>query len=235
MISVPLFATEQSPCSYLDKRNSSSVFVHPSFSLNTEIYSQLIEQGFRRSGDEVYAPHCPTCSECIPARLLVDQFHPNKNQRRCSKKNQAIKVNIKPARFEQAHFEMYLRYQKYKHAEGEMANSTEEEYINFLSSRWCNTLFVEFLINDELAAIAVVDLLDNALSAVYTFFDPEFSSYSLGTYAVLWQLNHAKQMGFEFVYIGYWIKNCRKMSYKTQFEPIQGLVEKEWKKIDIIK
>lgn len=235
MISVPLFATEQSPCSYLDKRNSSSVFVHPSFSLNTEIYSQLIEQGFRRSGDEVYAPHCPTCSECIPARLLVDQFHPSKNQRRCSKKNQATTINIKPARFEQTHFELYLRYQKYKHAGGGMANSTEEDYINFLSSRWCNTLFVEFLINDELAAVAIVDLLDNALSAVYTFFAPEFAAYSLGTYAVLWQLNHAKQMELEYVYIGYWIKNCRKMSYKTQFEPIQGLVDKEWKTIDSIK
>ena len=231
MISVPLFATEQSPCSYLEKRNACSVFVHPSFLLNTEIYSQLIEQGFRRSGNEVYAPHCPACSECIPARLKVDQFHPNRNQKRCFKKNQSTKVNIKPAYFEQAHFDIYMRYQKYKHAGGGMANSTKEDYINFLSSRWCNTLFVEFLIDNELAAVAIVDLLDNALSAVYTFFDPKFSSYSLGTYAVLWQLNHAEQMGFEFVYLGFWIKNCQKMSYKTQFQPIQGFIENEWKQI----
>ncbi len=232
MISVPLFVTEQTPCSYLDKRNSRSVFVHPSFLLNTEMYSQLIEQGFRRSGNEVYAPHCPTCSECIPARLLVDQFRPSRNQKRCTKKNQLTKINIKPAQFEQAHFELYLRYQKYKHAKGGMANSTEEDYINFLSSRWCNTLFVEFLINNELAAVAIVDLLENGLSAVYTFFDPKFSCHSLGTYAVLWQLNHAKKMDLEYVYLGFWIKNCQKMSYKTQFQPVQGFIEKEWKQIE---
>lgn len=232
MISIPIFVTEQIPCSYLDKKNSRSVFVHPSFSLDTAIYSQLIEQGFRRSGNEVYAPHCPTCSECIPARLIVDQFHPNRNQKRCIKKNQQTKINIKPAQFDQSHFDLYMRYQKYKHAGGNMADSTKEDYIGFLSSRWCNTLFVEFLINNELAAVAIVDLLENALSAVYTFFDPKFSRYSLGTYAVLWQLQHAKKMDFEFVYLGFWIENCQKMSYKTQFQPIQGLRDKEWKQLD---
>ncbi len=231
MISVPLFATEQTPCSYLDNRNSRSIFVHPSFLLNTEIYSQLIEQGFRRSGNEVYAPQCPTCSECIPARLNVDEFRPNRNQKRCVKKNQSTEVNVKPAQFEQAHFELYLRYQKYKHAGGGMASSTKEDYINFLSSRWCNTLFVEFLIDNELAAVAIVDLLDNALSAVYTFFDPKLASHSLGTYAVLWQLNHAEKMGLEFLYLGFWIKDCQKMSYKALFQPVQGFIENEWKPI----
>ncbi len=231
MISIPLFLTDQQPCSYLDKKNSQSAFVHPSFSLNTAIYSQLIEQGFRRSGNEVYIPHCPDCSDCIASRIATDQFIPNKNQKRCLKKNQHTSVIVKPAQFEQAHYDMYMRYQKHRHQAGGMADSSEDDYINFLSSDWCNTLFVEFSIDDELAAIAIVDLLDNALSAVYTFFEPEFSSYSLGTYAVLWQINHAKEMNLAFVYMGFWIKDCRKMSYKTQYQPIQGFINNEWKTI----
>jgi len=231
MISIPLFVTDQFPCSYLDKRNSQSAFVHPSFSLNTAIYSQLIEQGFRRSGNEVYTPHCPTCSECIATRLLVNRFIPNRNQKRCIKKNQQTTVIVKPAKFEQAHYDMYMRYQKHKHMDGDMADSSKDDYINFLASSWCNTLFVEFSINKELAAVAIVDLLDNALSAVYTFFDPRFSKYSLGTYAVLWQQNHAKELELEYVYMGFWIENCRKMSYKIQFQPMQGFIDNEWKNI----
>lgn len=231
MISIPLLITEQNPCSYLDKRNSQSVFVHPSMTIDTGMYSQLIEQGFRRSGSEVYTPHCSGCSECIPTRLAVEQFIPNRNQKRCIKKNQFTTVIVKPAQFEKEHFELYLRYQKHKHKEGGMVNSTEDDYINFLASSWCNTLFVEFSINDELAAVAVVDLLDNALSAVYTFFEPDLSQYSLGNYAVLWQIEHAKKLQLEFVYMGFWIKECRKMSYKTQYQPIQGFINNEWKVI----
>lgn len=231
MISIPLFVTPESPCSYLDKRNAQSAFVHPSFSLNTATYSQLIEQGFRRSGSEVYSPHCSSCSECIPTRLAVNQFIPSKNQKRCIKKNQQTSVSIRPAQFKQEHYDIYMRYQQGRHQEGGMASSTKEDYINFLASSWCNTLFVEFSIDGECAAVAIVDLLDNALSAVYTFFEPEFSNYSLGTYAVLWQIEHAKKIGLEFAYLGYWIKDCQKMSYKTQYQPIQGFIENEWRNI----
>ncbi len=232
MISIPLFLTEQSPCSYLDKKNAQSAFVHPSLTLNTALYSQLIEQGFRRSGNEVYTPHCPSCSACVPTRIAVDQFIATKNQRRCIKKNNNTSVVIKPAIFEQAHYDMYMRYQKYKHSNGSMANSNEEDYINFLASNWCNTLFVEFSIENQLAAVAIVDLLDNALSAVYTFFEPDFSRYGLGNYAVLWQIQHALKMHLEFVYMGFWIEDCRKMSYKTQYQPIQGFIEQQWRTIE---
>lgn len=231
MISIPLLLTEQQSCNYLDRKNSQTAFVHPSFSLNTTIYSQLIEQGFRRSGSEVYTPHCPGCSECIPTRIAVSQFIPDRNQKRCIKKNRGTTVIVKPARFEQVHYDMYMRYQNYKHEKGGMANSSKDDYINFLTSSWSNTLFVEFSIENELAAVAIVDVLDNALSAVYTFFEPEFSQYSLGNYAVLWQIQHAQEMNFQFVYLGFWIADCQKMSYKTQYKPIQGFIENKWKEI----
>ena len=145
------------------------------------------------------------------------------------KNNANIQVNIKPAIFEQVHFDLYLLYQQSRHTDSNMANATKEEYINFLSSEWCNTLFVEFNCAGELAGLAVIDLLDNALSAVYTFFDPRFSRRSLGVYAVLWQIQHAKSLGLEWLYLGYWIEKCQKMSYKTNYQPLQGLVEQEWR------
>jgi len=231
VISIPLFLTETSPCSYLDNKNAQSAFVHPSFSLTTSIYSQLIDQGFRRSGNEVYTPHCPSCSSCVATRLTTKQFTPTKSQKRCIKKNQQTTVIIKPAKFEQAHYDMYMRYQKFKHADGGMANSSKEDYIHFLSSDWCTTLFVEFSIENELAGVAIVDLLDDALSAVYTFFEPKYSKYSLGTYAVLWQIQHAKELDLSYVYLGFWIEDCAKMSYKTQYQPIKGFIDNHWQNI----
>lgn len=231
MISIPLSLTKPSSCNYLEKQYSQSAFVHPSFSLSTASYSQLIAQGFRRSGNEVYMPYCASCAECISSRLAVDEFIPNKNQKRCLKKNNHTSINIKPAKFEQTHYDMYMRYQKHRHFEGEMAYSSPKEYIDFLSSRWCHTVFIEFLIDNHLAAVAIVDVLENALSAVYTFFEAEYSHYSLGTYAILWQIEYAKKLNLEFVYMGFWINNCRKMSYKIKFQPMQGYLEKEWKTI----
>ena len=231
MISVPLYATDQSPCSYLDQRNSRSVFVHPSFALDVESYSQLIEQGFRRSGNHVYAPLCPTCSECIPTRIAISDFTPSKSQKRCIKKNTLTCVTHQPAQFKQTHYDLYIRYQKNRHQTGDMADSSEKDYIDFLSSEWCNTLFVEFSVDKKCVAIATVDQLDNALSAVYTFFDPDYSHLSLGTYAVLWQIDYAKKQGLDYLYLGFFVKNCQKMSYKNNYQPLQGFINKQWQEI----
>ncbi len=228
MISIPLVLTSIHPCSYLENEQSQSIFVHPSYPLTTSIYTQLIAQGFRRSGDEVYVPHCPHCEACIPVRLAVNQFKPNRSQQRCLHKNSHTKVVIKPAVFEQAHYELYLRYQLTRHTGGNMAESSPDEYINFLSSSWCDTVFVEFSIDDELAGVAIVDQLDNALSAVYTFFDPKFSNYSLGVYAVLWQIEQAKSQQREFLYLGFWIQACQKMAYKHNYQPLQIFRNKQW-------
>jgi len=114
-----------------------------------------------------------------------------------------------------------------------MAHSSPDDYINFLAGSWCNTQFMEFSIADELAAVAIVDRLDNALSAVYTFFDPRFSSHSLGVYAVLWQINHAQEQGLEWLYLGFWIADCQKMNYKDQYHPLQGFIDLEWTFLNI--
>jgi len=228
MTSIPLLITTPQSCSYLEDQQAQSVFVVPSFEINNAIYSQLIAHGFRRSGDEVYSPHCAHCSQCVPVRLPVAQFKPNRSQTRCLQKNRYTTAIIRPPAFEQAHYDLYLRYQHQRHAEGNMANASPDEYIRFLGSSWCNTQFIEFSIAGELAAVAIVDCLDNALSAVYTFFDPKFSSHSPGVYAVLWQIQYAKEQGLEWLYLGFWIAGCQKMNYKSQYQPLQGLINQKW-------
>ncbi|MGR9116299.1 MAG: arginyltransferase [Gammaproteobacteria bacterium] len=228
MISIPLFLTEEHSCSYLEGHLACSAFVHPSFKLSTPVYSQLIAQGFRRSGDYVYAPQCPNCSECLAVRLPIERFKPKRHQKRCRSKNANTQTIIKPARFEQDHYDLYMRYQQSRHCDGSMAHSSPEEYMSFLGSSWCDTLFVEFLIEGKLIAVAVVDRLVDSLSAVYTFFDPDYSAFSPGVYAVLWQIEWARQLKLDWVYLGYWISDCRKMNYKTDYRPIQFLVDQKW-------
>jgi len=228
MISIPLYLTAAHECSYLDDQFAQSVFVHPSFTLTNDLYAQLIEQGFRRSGDHVYRPQCAECNACIPVRLSVEHFKPNRSQKRCLLRNSQIQVEVKPALFDWAHYELYIRYQMIRHGSGDMAKASPEEYLSFLGSSWCDTQFVEFYINNELAAIAVVDQFEHALSAVYTFFDPKFASASLGVYAVLWQIEQARKQHKEFLYLGYWIKACQKMSYKSDYQPLQVFSGQQW-------
>ena len=228
MTSISLFLSQEHPCGYLDDKKAQSLFGHPGYPVTSSIYAQLIEQGFRRSGDEVYAPHCPHCSSCISVRLPVKKFKPSRSQKRCLSKNRATQVIVKPAVFEQAHYDMYLRYQAVRHSDSSMATVSPDEYLNFLGSSWCSTKFVEFSINNELAGVAVIDQFEQAWSAVYTFFEPKFNDYSLGVYAVLWQIEQVVRQQKEFLYLGFWIQACKKMAYKSDYQPLQLLIDKQW-------
>ncbi|MGR9087614.1 MAG: arginyltransferase, partial [Gammaproteobacteria bacterium] len=168
------------------------------------------------------------CSACVPARVPVASFKPDRGQRRCLKRNQNARVVIKPAVFEEEHYEMYLRYQEYKHEGGEMASAGSDEYLRFLGSSWCDTRFVEFFFQDRLGAVAVLDRFDRAWSAVYTFYEPGFAEFSPGVYAVLWQIAEARRLQIDYLYLGYWIKNCRKMSYKNKYRPLQLYIDGVW-------
>ncbi|MEI6067771.1 MAG: arginyltransferase [Methylococcaceae bacterium] len=233
MTSIPLFLSQEHPCGYLDDEKAQSLFIHPGYPVSSSIYAQLIEQGFRRSGDEVYAPHCPHCSSCISVRLPVKKFKPSRSQKRCLSKNTSTQAIVKPAVFEQAHYDMYLRYQAVRHSDSSMATASSDEYINFLGSSWCNTKFVEFSINNELAGVAVIDQFEQAWSAVYTFFEPKFNDYSLGVYAVLWQIEQLVRQQKEFLYLGFWIQACKKMAYKSDYQPLQLLIDKQWLEMSI--
>ena len=228
MTSIPLILDEPHDCGYFSNRKAQFAYIYPEEILDTELYAQLIEHGFRRSGDHVYRPQCEGCQQCVQTRLAPHAFKASRQQRRVWKKNADIKATICSTEFKQQHFELYQRYQQHRHSEGSMANSNEKDYIKFLSSVWCNSIFVEFSLDNEIIGVAVMDIFNTAASAVYTFFEPSFASRSLGVYAVLWQIEYAKTQQFDWLYLGYWIENCQKMAYKTNYQPLHGLINEQW-------
>ena len=199
--------------------------------MDNAVYAALLANGYRRSGDQVYKPYCSSCQACVSTRIPVNDFKPNRRQRRCSQKNQHTQVVIKTSEFNERHFDLYRRYQIARHQKTQDDDINREDFLHFLGSRWCETWFVEFLIGGQLAAVAVVDSLSNALSAVYTYFDPDFADYSPGVFAVLWQIEEARRRNLEYVYLGFWIADCRKMNYKIQYQPLEGLLGDRWQLI----
>jgi len=228
MRQVGLILGDRHPCSYLPGRVARSTYMDTSLHLDVPTYSRLVEQGFRRSGDLVYRPHCLACAACVPVRIPVARFAPDRSQLRGLRNNADLAVASKPAEFDEEHYRLFRRYLAARHEDGGMADSSPEDYMGFLGSRWADTRFVEFRLGEKLLAVAVVDRLDDGLSAVYTFFDPGQAARGLGTQAVLWQVGEARRLGLDWVYLGFWIGDCRKMLYKDRFRPLQALVGGQW-------
>lgn len=223
-----LYQNQQHPCDYLASEVASNQSIDPLLAPSTPLYSQLAAHGFRRSGSHIYRPNCPDCSACIATRLPVEQFKPNRNQRRILKKNNDIKISIQPARYGDEYYELYIRYQQSRHTGGTMANSSQDDFINFLTANECETTFVEYRISKKLVAVAVTDQLEEAHSAVYTFFDPTLTNRSLGGLTILNQIKEANDQKKRWLYLGFWIEHCRKMSYKIRFKPLEGFNGSIW-------
>jgi arginine-tRNA-protein transferase len=222
------YATQPHPCSYLPDEQATTLFLDPSQPMDVEVYAQLSTLGFRRSGDHLYRPHCQSCQACIPARIPADQFTPTRQQRKILKRNSDLDVRAVTPCFTEEYYDLYLRYIETRHADGDMYPPSREQFSTFLVSELTFSRFIEFRLDGQLLAIAVTDVLPNGLSAVYTFFDPAYEQRSLGRFAILWQISEAARQGLDALYLGYWIKNCRKMSYKTQYRPIELLVNQRW-------
>jgi len=232
--SLLFFATAPRPCSYLEGRDAISVFADPEATLSTALYDKLAKFGFRRSGNSLYVPACPGCSECIPVRVPVSRFKRSRNQQKIWNRNRDLACNVLTPEFRRSHFEMYARYLNNRHPDGGMDNPEPDDYMRFMTSDWCDTLFMEFRLGETPVALAVTDRLHNAASAVYTFFEPELGRRSLGTYAVLRQIELAKDMGCDWLYLGYWIPDSKKMQYKNRFRPMQAYYESRWQPIENI-
>ncbi|HEY5604670.1 MAG TPA: arginyltransferase [Gammaproteobacteria bacterium] len=226
--SLAFFASEPHACSYLDNRTSISLFADPTVPMTMPVYSRLADYGFRRSGPHIYAPNCPHCQSCIPIRLPVDHFKPNRSQKRVLNKNVNLTVKCLPAAFHQEHFELYQRYLSCRHAGSSMENPSADEYLSFLASDWSETYFYEFRENDRLLAVTVADKLTQGLSAVYTFFDPAYAARGLGNFAVLWLAQETQSLQLRWLYLGYWIPSCRKMQYKSDFKPAEIFSNGRW-------
>ena len=222
------YATQAHPCSYLPTEQATTLFLDPSQPMDAQVYAELSEVGFRRSGDHLYRPHCQKCSACVPARLPVADFKPNRQQRRILSRNADLQVRaVRPA-FSEEYYDLYARYIEQRHADGDMYPPNREQFSTFLVRDLPFSRFYEFRLDGRLLAVAVTDVLPNGLSAVYTFYDPNEEHRSLGRYAILWQIGEATRLGLQAVYLGYWIKTCRKMNYKTQYRPIELFVNQRW-------
>jgi len=219
-------------CEYLEGELASILFLSPEQDLDMSHYSQLVSLGFRRSGRLVYRPKCQHYQACIAVRIPVHQFHPNRQQKRCWKRNQDLEIIARPAEYQAEHYDLYLRYLRARHADGSMVDSSPDDYQDFLTCHWCETLFYEFRLGPRLMAVAVTDLLEEGLSAVYTFFDPDEGERSLGTFAILSQIEAAKRMNAQHLYLGYWIGKCGKMAYKSRFEPLEVFKGGRWQVLE---
>lgn len=222
------YATPEHRCSYLENQQAKTIFVDPKAELDLHGYSQLSELGFRRSGNHIYRPHCDNCSACISARVLTTEFQPSKSQKRVTNLNKDLQVSSHQPSFSQENYALYERYINSRHQDGDMYPASQEQFETFLVESNQNTRFIEFRHNNKLLAISVVDYLEQGISAIYTFFDPKHQHRSLGKYAVLYLIERARCEGLPYLYLGYWIRDCQKMSYKIDYLPIQLLIDGEW-------
>lgn len=222
------YATQEHACSYLPGQQAQTLFLDPVEKVDEALYGELSQRGFRRSGAHLYRPHCPHCSACIAARIPVADFSPNRQQRRIGTRNQALQVRRCRATYSEEHYELYARYIEQRHADGDMYPPDVQQFISFLVCDQDYAWFYEFRQQGKLVAVAVTDQLPDGLSAVYTFYDPDQEHLSLGRNAILWQIDECRRLGLAYLYLGYWVKDCRKMNYKLEYRPIELLIRQGW-------
>ncbi len=227
--SLHFYATVPHACSYLPGREATTLFADPSARMDNALYTRLSALGFRRSGEHIYRPHCATCHACVPVRVPVARFVASRSQRRTWKRNAHLTTHQRPVRFDEEHYALYRRYISTRHRGGGMDQDSPEHYMAFISSPWSDTRLYEFREDGRLLAVAVTDHLGDALSAVYTFFDPDQGRRGLGVYAVLWQIWQAVRLERRWLYLGYWIAECPKMAYKNRYRPLEAFDGRYWK------
>ena len=224
------YTTAPLPCPYVAGRTERKVVTEITGPDSDSLHDRLSRAGFRRSHNIAYAPVCPGCQACVPIRIPVRDFVPDRTQRKNARRNADLETFIVPPRATAEQFQLFQRYQRARHGDGDMATMGYYDYRAMVEDTPIQTIIVEYRdAREGLVGACLVDQLADGLSAVYSYFTPEMESRSLGTYAILWLIGHARQLGLPYVYLGYWVPESQKMAYKAKFRPSEVLIQGSWR------
>ncbi len=230
------YVTAPQPCPYLEGKQERKLFTTLYEEGGVALNNSLSHQGFRRSQNVIYRPSCPDCTACQSARVKVRGFTPSRSQKRVLKRNSDLARSLKTPWARERHYRLFDRYLHSRHADGGMAGMDEAEFSAMVEETPVNTRLVEYSVleNGERVPVAVClsDLLEDGLSMVYSFFEPERARDSIGTYMILDHIRLAQEAGLPFVYLGYWVQGSPKMDYKSRFQPLETYREGGWKPLD---
>ncbi|MEL6436272.1 MAG: arginyltransferase [Pseudomonadota bacterium] len=237
------FLTSPSPCPYLPGQFERKVFTHLVGDKAPEMNDLLTQGGFRRSQNIAYRPACETCRACVSVRLLTGEFVPGKSLRRVARLNRDVISKEHLAEPTSEQYALFRRYLDARHATGGMADMTVLDYAMMIEDSHVNTRIVEYRLRDvdsfitgeskgPLVAVALSDLMADGYSMVYSFFDPELTDRSLGSWMIMDHIERARTIGLPHVYLGYWVEGSRKMEYKRRFRPQEHLTGEGWMRVD---
>ncbi len=228
-----LYSTELAPCPYLPDRQERRLVALVEPGDPPALVDLLSEAGFRRSQQALYKPACSGCRACVPVRIVVDGFVPRRTDRKVLNRNADVFANECPPVATSEQFELFKRYLAARHDDGGMASMARDAYVDMVESGVHGTTVVEFRdASGRLVGVSLTDRIASGLSGVYKFFEPDLERRSLGTFIILWHVQRAAELGLPYVYLGYWVRDCRKMTYKSRFAPLEALVGPEWRPLD---